>query len=286
MATTTMRLRKKAPAFLTASFWTSARLVIALIWAVPFIFMIFTSLKYQPDIFSTPAFAPPPKFAWENYTDAIERGDLTTSITNSLVIAVFKVPLGLLISSMAAFAIARLRVPYAKLILGLFVLGTMVPIQVALAPLFRIILSLGLLNTRVGVILPYIAFGIPYQVFMLYGFFVAIPRDLDEAARIDGASNLQIFLRIVLPLAKPALAALFVLDFVATWNEFAIALVILQRQSTWTVPLALQSFNTQYTSMYGPLNAAIIITILPVLAVYLLFQRYFVEGIFTGAIKG
>jgi len=281
-----MRLKGRAPAFLTAGFWTSARLVIAVIWAVPFIFMIFTSLKFQPDIFKTPAFAPPPRFAWENYSEAIERGDLTTSATNSLIIAMIKVPLGLFISAMAAFAIARLRIPYAKVFLGLFVLGTMVPIQVALAPLFRIILSLGLLNTKVGVILPYIAFGIPYQVFMLYGFFSAVPRDLDEAAKIDGASNLQIFLRVILPLAKPALAALFVLDFVATWNEFAIALVILQRQSTWTVPLALQSFNTQYTSMYGPLNAAIIITIIPVLVIYLLFQRYFVEGIFTGAIKG
>ncbi len=261
-------------------------LILAAIWAIPFVFMVFTSLKTQAAILGTPAFAPPAGFAWQNYAQALRRGNLLTSATNSAMIALIKVPIGLFVSALAAFAIARLKVPYPQALLALLTLGTMVPIQVAIAPLFRIILGLGLLNTKLGVILPYIAFGIPYQVFILYGFFRAIPQEMDEAARIDGASNFQLFWRIILPLAAPALAALFVLDFVATWNEFAIALVILQDQSSWTIPLALQGFNTQFTSMYGPLNAAIILSILPVLIVYLLFQRYFVEGTFAGAVKG
>lgn len=261
-------------------------LILAVIWSIPFIFMVFTSLKTQADIFGTPAFAPPPEIAWSNYTEAFERGDLWTAIFNTLLISVIKVPLGLFIASLAAFAITRMRVPFPKLMLGLFVLGTMIPIQVALAPLFHIILKLGLLNTKIGVILPYIAFGLPYQIFMLYGFFSVIPREIDESARVDGASNFRIYWSIILPLAKPALAALFVLDFVATWNEFAIALVILQEQASRTVPLALQGYNTQFSSSYGPLNAAIVISIIPVLIVYLMFQRYFVEGIFAGAVKG
>lgn len=259
---------------------------LAAIWLIPFVFMIFTSLKTQPEIFTTSAYELPPTYAWENYPDAIERGALRNSTTNTLIISVIKVPLGLFVASLAAFALARLRLPYRKLILGFFVLGMMVPIQVTLAPLFHIILNLGLLNTKLGVILPYIAFGNPYQIFMLYGFFSAIPRELDESARIDGANNFQIYWRIILPLSKPALAALFVIDFVATWNEFAIALVILQDQASWTVPLALQNFNTQFVSLYGPLNAAIVITTVPVMIVYLLFQRYFVKGIFAGAVKG
>lgn len=258
----------------------------AVIWVVPFIFIVFTSLKTQAAIFETPAFAPPLEFAWQNYVQAVQRGKLVNSGFNSTLIALIKVPLGLFVSSLAAFALARLRVPYAKALLALLTFGTLVPIQVAIAPLFRVILGLGLLNTHVGVILPYIAFGVPFQVFILYGFFRAIPREMDEAARIDGASNFQLYWRIILPLAKPALAALFILDFVATWNEFAIALVILQGQSSWTIPLALQGFNTQFTSMYGPLNAAIILSILPVLLVYLAFQKYFVEGTFAGAVKG
>ena len=261
-------------------------LVAAVIWAIPVVFMLFTSLKTQAAIFSTSAFAPPPQLAWSNYPDAIRQGNLLNVAKNSAIIALVKVPLGLLVSSMAAFALARLRVPWGQALLTLLVLGTMVPIQVALAPLFRIVLSLGLLNTYPGVILPYLAFGIPYQIFILYGFLRAIPRELDEAARIDGTNNFQLYWRVILPLARPALAALFILDFVATWNEFAIALVILQSKDAWTVPLGLQGFNTQFSSSYGPLTAAIAMSILPVLAVYLLFQKYFVEGTFAGAVKG
>lgn len=268
-----------------AALWLVVFLV-ALIWIVPFVFMIFTSLKTQAAIFSTPAFKPPMEFAWNNYPDAMERGQLLNSIKNSAIIALIKVPLGLLVSALAAFALARLRIPRAQALLAVLVLGTMVPIQIALAPLFRIMLGLGLLNSYLGVILPYIAFGIPYQIFILYGFLRVIPFELDEAARIDGASNFQLFWRIILPLAKPALAALFILDFVATWNEFGIALVILQSKASWTVPLALQGYNTQFSSSYGQLNAAIIVSIVPVMVVYLLFQKYFVSGTFTGAVKG
>jgi raffinose/stachyose/melibiose transport system permease protein len=260
--------------------------IAALIWALPIIFMLFTSLKTRDAIFDTPAFLPPTEFAWANYAEALGRGNLLNSAKNSAIIALIKVPLGLLVASMAAFALARLKVPLGRVILMLLVLGTMVPIQVALAPLFRIVLGLGLLNTYPGIILPYLAFGIPYQIFILYGFLRAIPRELDEAARIDGTTNWQLYWNIILPLARPALAALFILDFVATWNEFAIALVVLQSQDAWTVPLALQGFNTQFSSSYGPLTAAIMLSILPVLAVYLMFQRYFVEGTFSGAVKG
>ncbi len=285
MSATTLRptQRRIKPAMVGLWF---AVLVGALIWAIPVIFMLFTSLKTQAAIFSTPAFAPPPELAWSNYTDAMRRGNLLNSAMNSAIIAIIKVPLGLFVSSLAAFALARLRVPRGRVILTLLVLGTMVPIQVAVATLFRIVLSLGLLNTYLGVILPYLAFGIPYQIFILYGFFRAVPRELDEAARIDGTTNFQLFWRVILPLAKPALAALFILDFVATWNEFAIALVILQSQESYTIPLALQNFNTQFSSSYGPLTAAIMLSILPVLVVYLLFQKYFVAGTFAGAVKG
>jgi raffinose/stachyose/melibiose transport system permease protein len=211
---------------------------------------------------------------------------LLRSLKNSLFIAVIKVPLGLVVSSLAAFALTRMRFVGQRALLAVIALGAMVPIQVALAPLFSLMLDIGLLNSRVGIILPYLAFGIPYQVFILAGFFSAIPSDLDEAARIDGTSNLQLYTRIILPLAKPALAALFILDFVATWNEYAIASVMLQRQNLWTVPLSIQNFNTQFTSLYGPLNSYILMAVIPVLVIYIAFQKYFVSGTFAGAVKG
>ena len=260
--------------------------VIVVLWAIPFIFMILTSLKSNADVSGAPPFALPTTLNWANYLNAVARVNLLRAIKNSIIIAVIKVPLGLLISAMAAYAITRLKVPFPRGILIIFVLGTLVPIQVALGTLFEIINKLGLLSTQLGIILPYIAFGIPYEVLILYGFFEAIPKEMDEAARIDGASNFRIFWSIILPLAKPALAALFILDFVATWNEFSMALVILQRQESWTVPLTLQGFNSAFQTFYGPLNAAIIISILPVVIIYLLFQRYFVEGMYAGAVKG
>ena len=133
--------------------------------------------------------------------------------------------------------------------------------------------------------LPYLAFGVPYQVFILYGFYAAVPKELSEAARIDGASHFTIFRRIFLPVSLPALSALFILDFVATWNEFAMALVILQDPQKWTLPLGLMAFQSQFQRDYGQLNAAIVMTVLPAAIVYLMFQRYFVAGLTTGAVK-
>lgn len=263
-----------------------ALLIAVLVWSIPLVFMIFTSLKSEADIFGTPAFVPPWNPEWSNYVEALDRGNLLTAGGNSLIIALVKVPLGLFLSAAAAFALARLRFKRQRLLMGVIAMGAMVPIQVAIAPLFQVINGLGLLSTHIGVILPYLAFGLPYQTFILYGFFRQIPEELDESARMDGAGNWRLFLTIILPLAKPALAALFILDFVSTWNEYSIALALLQSQESWTIPLALQGFQSQFTSSYGPLNAFTIMSVFPVLIVYLMFQRYFVEGAFAGAVKG
>src|SRR5690606_23060790 len=233
-----------------------------------------------------PVFEFPASPDFGNFAEAIEKGNLLVAGGNSLLIALVKVPVGLAISAAAAFAIARIRFKRNRLLLAAMAIGAMVPIQVAIAPLFQTISSLGLLNTHVGVILPYIGFGIPYQIFILYGFFRQIPEELDESARMDGASYARLFWQIILPLSGPALAALFILDFVATWNEYGMALVLLQSSDSWTVPLALQGFQSQYTSSYGPINAFTIMSVIPVVIVYLLFQRYFVSGAFARSVKG
>lgn len=295
---TALTLRKPAPAaqkgkftaprgrdYVRIGLWIALALCL-LIWALPLLFMLVTSLKTENEIFTSSPFSLPSAAQWDNFAKAIQTGSFFTAFGNSLFIAVIKVPVGLFVSAAAAFALSRIRFRFNKLLLGAFALGSMVPIQVALGPLFKTILSLGLLNTPWGVILPYIGFGLPYQIFILYGFFSSIPREIDESVRVDGGGNLRLFLQIVLPLSKPALAALFILDFVSTWNEYAIALVILQSKSSMTIPLAIQSFQSQFTSSYGPLNAFTVMSILPVVIVYLLFQRYFVQGMFTGAVKG
>ena len=263
-----------------------ALLISLIIWMLPLVFIIFTSLKTEADAIGTPVFLPPLHPDFGNYAEALETGNLLGVGLNSLIIAIVKVPIGLLISAAAAFAIARIRFRRSRLLLAAMAIGAMVPIQVAIAPLFQVINSLGLLNTHIGVILPYIGFGIPYQIFILYGFFRQIPEELDESARMDGASYFRLFWQIILPLSGPALAALFILDFVATWNEYGMALVLLQSSDAWTVPLAIQGFQSQYTSSYGPINAFTLMSVIPVVIVYLLFQRYFVSGAFAGSVKG
>ncbi|BDZ44718.1 carbohydrate ABC transporter permease [Naasia aerilata] len=280
-----VRAGRRAPDYVRIGLWISL-FVTLVIWTLPLVFIIFTSLKTEQDIVGSPVFALPLHPDFGNYAKAMEDGNLLRVGTNSLIIALVKVPIGLAISAAAAFALARIRFRRSRILLAAIALGSMVPIQVAIAPLFQIINNAGLLNTYIGVILPYIGFGLPYQTFILYGFFRQIPEELDESARIDGASYWRLFWQIILPLSRPALAALFILDFVATWNEYGMALVLLQSQDAWTVPLAIQGFQSQFTSSYGPINSFTIMSVLPVLIVYLLFQRYFVSGALAGAVKG
>jgi raffinose/stachyose/melibiose transport system permease protein len=244
-----------------------ALVVTSLLWFLPFFVMFLTSVKSNAEISATAPWSLPTSWAWENYAEAFDTGRLGTTGLNSLVISLVKVPLGLFV-------------------LGLIAIGSMVPIQIALGPLFATMLRLGALDSLPGLVLPYLAFGIPYAVFVLYGFFRAIPDEIEESARMDGASTFRVFMQVILPLAKPALAALFILDFVGTWNEYAMATTLLRSQDNWTVPLAVQSFSTQHGTDYGPLNAFIIMSAIPVLIVYLMFQRYFVQGALAGAVKG
>lgn len=278
-------LEKPQRDWVLVALWT-ALAVVALIWVAPFVFIIFTSLKSNAAVMSSSAFAPPvdPKFA--NYSGAWDRGRFNTTFFNSVIITVIKVPLGLFISAMAAYALAKIEFAGRKMLLLAILFGTMIPFQVMLAPLFTLVNGLHLIDTYPGVILPYLAFGIPYQVFILQSFFRGIPKELSEAARIDGASHFTIFRRIFLPVSLPVLAALLILDFVSTWNEFAMALVLLQDRDMWTLPLGLSAFQGQFSRDYGQLNAAIVMTVLPAAIVYLIFQRYFVSGLTSGAVKG
>jgi raffinose/stachyose/melibiose transport system permease protein len=263
----------------------AALVVIAILWITPFIFITFTSLKTAAQIAQTSPFSLPVTPAWENFSKAWAKGNFSSAVFNSALITVIKVPLGLFISAMAAYSLSRIEFAGQRVIYLLILFGTMIPFQVMLAPIFGVVNSFHLINSYVGVILPYLAFGVPYQVFILYGFFKEVPRELSEAAQIDGASHFTIFWRIFLPLSLPVLSALLILDFVATWNEFAMALVILQDNRMWTLPLSLMSFQTQFSRDYGQLNAAIIMTVLPAIIVYMMFQRYFVSGLTSGAIK-
>ncbi|MFV0358437.1 carbohydrate ABC transporter permease [Tropicimonas sp.] len=278
-----LRAMRKDPVLLVL--WI-ALVIFAAIWIAPCVFIVFTSLKSVSEVMSSGAFSPPADPLPQNYVSAWDRGGFSRAFFNSALVSVVKVPLGLALSAVAAYALARMRNRYNKGLFLFFLFGTMIPFQVMLAPLFTLVNSFGLIDTYVGLLLPYLAFGVPFQVFILHSFFRAVPKEMSEAALIDGATHFTTFRRIFLPVMVPILAALFIIDFVSTWNEFAMALVIMQDKSMWTLPLGLMSFQGQFSNDYGQLNAAIVITVLPAVIVYLIFQRYFVSGLAAGAVKG
>lgn len=259
--------------------------LIALIFVIPIIILVATSLRSEPDFLTHGVFSFPRAVRWANISDAWAIGDFGTTYRNSVLITVVKVPIGLLVSALAAYPLAKLRFRLREAFFIFFVAGLAVPIHVALLPLFVLERHAGLLGTLWAVLPPYVAFGIPFQVFVLRGFMRLIPNELMEAARVDGANEITIFARVLLPLIVPALATLFIIDAVATWNEFLVALVMLPTADLHTIPLGLLNYFDQYSGRYTLLSAGIVIVVAPLLVMYIFLQRYLVSGLVGGAVK-
>jgi raffinose/stachyose/melibiose transport system permease protein len=272
--------------------WTEEALLLvslgllALIWLSPFVTIVLSAIRSQADLFARGVFSWPSEFVWQNFVDAWETGDFSIYFKNSLILIATKVPLGILVAALAAYPLAKLSFALNTPIFMLFLVGLAVPMQVTLQPLVVMMQQLGLANTIWALIPPYVAFGLPFQIFVMRGFFRLIPSDLIEAARLDGASELTIFRKIMLPLSLPALATLFIIDSLATWNEFLIALVLINAKDARTVPLGLLQFQGEFSTQYTLLMAGIVISILPVIVIFIFLQRYFVAGLTRGALKG
>lgn len=257
----------------------------AVMFLIPIAFIVITSLKSKHDLAALPFFALPTKWRFDNFPKAWTDGNLKLYIGNSLFISLVKVPLGIFIESLAAFALTRMNMKGSLAIFMVFLVGMMIPMQATLVPLNVFLHSVGLTNTYPGIIFVYLGFGIPFGVLILRGFFRSIPHDLDEAAIIDGCTDGQRFLRIVLPLAKPAIAALVILDFLSTWNEFILAQIFLTKDSMKTITTGLMTFVGQHMTDYTLLTAGVVLSMIPTLIIYMFFQKYFVSGM-AGAVKG
>ena len=259
--------------------------LLALLWMDPVVTVFITALKSQGDFYSgNSLFSLPDQLKWSNFTDAWTKGRLGTYMKNGLIICLLKVPLGILVESLAAFAITRLNIKHKTAIFVFFLLGMMLPHQMALIPLNRAFSNYNLINNYAGLFVVYTGFGIGYGILVLRGFMRSIPKDLDEAAYIDGCGKLRLYYNIILPITKPAIATVFIVDFLNTWNEFLLQSILITSDSLRTVPNGLMSFIGEYGTDYGLLNAGVLISIVPVLVVYLSFQKYFVEGM-AGAVK-
>jgi len=259
--------------------------IFAIIWLVPFFIILLTSLRSMNDLISNGVFAWPTRWVPENFLRAWNLGNFSTFFRNSLILIFTKVPLGILIASLAAYPLAKMRFRGSNLVFVFFLIGLAVPIHVTLTPLLVMMKQLGIAGTLPALIPPYVVFGLPFQIFVMRGFLRTIPSELIEAARLDGANELSVFFRIMLPLAVPALITLFIIDSLGTWNELLIALVLISSEASLTVPVGLLRFQGQWSSRYTELMAGVVISIAPILFIYIFLQRYLVSGLTAGALK-
>jgi raffinose/stachyose/melibiose transport system permease protein len=255
----------------------------AVIWFAPIVMLIFTALKSAGDFAMHGALSIPKSIAWSNFSVAWDTG-VRSYFWNSVIITAIKVPVGVIIEAMAAFALTLMPFKWSGKVFTFILIGLIVPIQMALVPLTLLMNFLNLIDTRTGLTLLYLGFGVPFGVLVMRGFFRTIPTELIEAAKIDGCSYLRIFFQIALPLALPAVLSLCILDGVATWNEFILAQIFLRSDELRTLPLGLVNFSTQFSTEYNQLAAAVLISLVPLIIVFLFFQRYFVSGM-AGAVK-
>lgn len=259
--------------------------VLAVVWLTPFVIIVLTSVRSMGDLISNGVFAWPEQFVLSNFARAWNVGNFSTYFRNSLLLIVFKVPLGIIIASLAAYPLAKMQFRFNNAIFIFFLFGLAIPVHVTLTPLLVMMKQLGIQGTLAALIPPYVVFGLPFQIFVMRGFFRTVPSELLEAARLDGSSELGIFWRIVMPLSVPALATLFIIDALATWNELLIALVLISATEWRTVPAGLLQFQGQFSSQYTQLMAGVLISITPILILYIFLQRYMVAGLTAGALK-
>jgi raffinose/stachyose/melibiose transport system permease protein len=257
----------------------------ALVWLVPFVFIILTSVRSMNDLISNGVFAWPNQIVLSNFQRAWTIGNFSIYFRNSLLLILFKVPLGIVLASLAAYPLAKMKFRGSTFIFIFFLIGLAIPIHVTLTPLLVMMKQLGIEGRLPALIPPYVVFGLPFQIFVMRGFFRTVPSELLEAARLDGATEWGNFWRILMPLSAPALATLFIIDALATWNELLMALVLISANESRTVPVGLLQFQGQFSSQYTQLMAGVVISITPIILLYIFLQRYMVAGLTAGALK-
>ncbi|MHB0856400.1 MAG: carbohydrate ABC transporter permease [Anaerolineae bacterium] len=258
-------------------------LAVALLVLIPFWYMIVLSLATLQDTYVV--LLVPKHFQWSNYPAAWEKANFSTLFLNSITVTVTAMTITIFIGSLAAYGFARLHFRGRDLLFNMLLLGIMVPGQTVIIPLFLTMRNLKLIDTLYSLILAYTAFGMITTIFILTNFFKGVPQALLDQAKIDGASHWSVYSRIMMPLARPAIATVGIFLFLGNWNELIIALTMIQNDMRKTVPLGLVNFVGQYRIDYGQLAAALAWATLPVLIVYVIFQRQFVRGLTAGALK-
>lgn len=249
----------------------------------PFFWILMSSFKTTSEIYGSP-FSLPMNLSFTNYVTAWNDANIWVDFFNSGIVSVSTVAILLLISAMASYVLARIWKNFAMS--TFFALGITVPYYAIIIPIFITISKMGLYNTRFGLLLIYVVSNMPISIFILTGFMKGFPKEIEEAAWIDGASLTRTFFTIVLPLSKHGLATIGILGFMYSWNDFFIANILISKTALKTITQGIQNFQGAYQTNYGAMFAAMIIAILPVVVAYLIFQEQIIEGMTAGAVKG
>jgi raffinose/stachyose/melibiose transport system permease protein len=250
----------------------------------PGVYMLSMSLMDNPQLFAGRLVAWPLRA--ENYPQAWMASDIGRLYKNSIIVSTLSMILTVAISALAGYGLGRIRFAGRSVVYALVLVGLTIPLQIALIPLFINLRSLGLLNTRLALIGPYTGFGLAFGTYIMKGFFEGLPRELEEAARLDGASEFGIFARVMLPLTRPALATIAIFLFLQNWNEFLFALTFITEGGMRTLPTGIYALlSSEFYGNYPILAASLVLFSIPVLVLYFLFQQQFIEGLTAGALK-
>jgi raffinose/stachyose/melibiose transport system permease protein len=274
--------RLRAPAARLSGTVTAALLSLAVL--VPFSWVVSTALKSRRDL----AFNPlglPSEWLWQNFSNAWTQGHFSQFFLNSVLVAIPTVTLVLVLSTLAAYAFSQMKFRGKNLFFVLFLVGLMIPLSILIIPLYYELLSLGLLNTHWALILPQVAQTIPFGILLLRSFMDDFPHEILDAAEIDGCTTLDLLWRIVIPISTPALTSLLIFTFMWNWNHFLTAVIFIQKESLRTLPVGLMYFQQRYISDIPLMMAGALITVVPVVLIYAIFQRQFIKGMTAGALK-
>ena len=259
--------------------------ILAVVYLLPLVWVVYVSLKDDKTLFVSP-WALPEKLMFENYSFAWTAGRLGVATLNSALVCGVTLILCLLVGSMAAFAIGRMRWKLSGVVMTYFLTGMMIPVHCILIPVFTRFSKMHLTNSQIGLILPYLTLSLPITIFIMTGFFQSLPNELFESACIDGCSIYRSFTHIALPLSKTGLFVTGLMTFVANWNELLLAMLFISDDSKKTLPVSLSKFVGPYNTNYSQMFAAIVIAIIPTIIVYCMFSNQIVEGLTAGAVKG
>lgn len=251
---------------------------------LPVCWLVLNSLKTNQEMFLN-SLALPKKWMFVNYATAWGKG-LLFYFKNSIVVSTISIICILILSSMLAYGLTRFNLPGQGFMFILVLGGMALSEQVALVPLYKILQAVKLYNTRAALVLPYVAFRIPFTMFLMRSYFISIPKELEEAAIVDGCNSLQRFIKIILPISKPVLASCAIVNLNHVWNEFLFANVFLENKKLMTIPLGLMTFQGDLKSDYVVMLAGILISSLPMVLLFLCMSKQFVRGLTSGAVKG